>query len=138
MSQLHAKRPGSAVYQSLVNTFKAKAQAVTSWTSQAIMALLTHIEGLALPENSKEEISNCLENLTLGTTNSTKLTKSSQVVHNLPAYLTQEDWTKLQSNTTIMDQLAMIAKRLAEMGVYSLNKGKHQAPGCGIGSQNQV
>ena len=126
MSQLHVKRPGSAVYQSLVNTFKAKAQAVTSWTSQAIMALLTHIEGLALPENSKEEISNCLENLTLGTTNSTKLTKSSQVVHNLPAYLTQEDWTKLQSNTTIMDQLAVIAKRLAEMGVYSLKENTKQ------------
>lgn len=49
MSQLHVKRPGSAVYQSLINTFKAKAQAVTSWTSQAIMALLTQIEGLALP-----------------------------------------------------------------------------------------
>ena len=67
-----------------------------------------------------------MENLTLGTTNSTKLTKSSQVVHNLPAYLTQEDWTKLQSNTTIMDQLAVIAKRLAEMGVYSLKENTKQ------------
>ena len=113
MSQLHVKRPGSTVYHSLVKTFCAKVQAVNSWSSQAILTLLIHVESIALQEGSKEQINQCLENLTLGSSSSARLAKTTQLVHNLPAYLTQDDWTKLESNTTIMDQLAAIAKRFA-------------------------
>eukprot|EP00435_Cladocopium_sp_Y103_P061830 s1312_g23.t1 len=54
------------------------------------------------------------------------LSKASQVVNDLPAWLTAKDWSLMASTVTIQDQLQVIVKRLVSMEVSSLRENTKQ------------
>lgn len=128
LSELHEKRPGSPVFQTMLNQFCQKVSALQTWTSNGILQLLSHVEDLSLPQVAKEKLNQCLENLSLASGEGIKLVRAGQVVWNLPAYLNQDDWAKLNTKSTVTDHLEVVAKRLAQMGVTSCRENtKHQA-----------
>lgn len=121
LAALHQKRPGSPVVQGMAATWCGKAEAVTSWTSHGILELINHIDTLSLPDDMKAKFHECLEKLTIGSSQALKMIKAGQVIHNLPAYMSQTDWTKLETNATLYDHMHVIAKRLATMAVVREN-----------------
>lgn len=128
LSELYDRRPGSQVCQTMLNQFCQKASALQTWTSNGILQLLSHVEDLLLPEPEKERLNQCLESLSLSSGEAVKVVKAGQVLHNLPAYLNQDDWTKLNAKSTVTDHLEVVSKRLAAMGVTSCRENtKHQA-----------
>ncbi|CAK9000369.1 Uncharacterized protein SCF082_LOCUS6462 [Durusdinium trenchii] len=129
LQELCARRPGSTVVQTLLNTLCQRLQAVDTWASEAIIQLLDHVEKSTLPETEKATLNQCVESLATASNNhALTLAHGGQKVHNFPAYLTSQDWTLLHADVTVMDLLSVLAQRLAHMSVVSL-KGhtKHQA-----------
>ena len=126
LQELAARRPGSAVVQTLLNTLCQRLQAVETWTSEAILQLLDHVEEANLPDVDKAALNGCVESLSTGTNNPLVLSHGGQKVRNFPAYLTSQDWTKLQADVTIMDLLSVLANRLAHMSVVSLKEHTKQ------------
>lgn len=139
LAALQQKRAGSPVVQCLVSTWCAKIQAVTTWTSSGILDIMNHVDSLSLPDDLKARLHECLEQLTIGSTQAIKVIKAGQVIHNLPGYMSPADWTHLESNATIYDHMHVIAKRLATMGVVSLRENtKAQAVALALYCQSQL
>lgn len=139
LAALHQKRPGSPVVQGMAATWCGKVEAVTSWTSHGILELINHIDTLSLPDDMKAKFHECLEKLTIGSSQALKMIKAGQVIHNLPAYMSQTDWTKLETNATLYDHMHVIAKRLATMAVVSLRENtKAQAVALSLYCQSQL
>ena len=139
LAALHQRRAGSPVVQCVATTWCNKIQAVTSWASSGILELMNHVESVVLPDEMKAKIYECLENLTIGSTQAIKIIKAGQVIHNLPAYMSPADWTHLESNATIYDHMHVIAKRLATMGLVSLRENtKAQAVALSLYCQSQL
>ena len=122
LAALHQKRPGSPVVQGMATTWCGKIQAVNSWTSTGILGFINHTDTLVLPDGMKAKLHECLEQLTIGTSQALKVIKIGQVIHNLPAYMSQGDWAKLETNATMYDHMYVIAKRLTTMAVVSLRE----------------
>ena len=80
-----------------------------------------------MPETEKTTLNQCVESLaTAGTNHALALVHGGQKVHNLPAYLTSQDWSKLEADVTVMDLLTVLANRLAHMSVVSLKEHTKQ------------
>ena len=129
LQELCARRPGSTVVQTLLNTLCQRLHTVDTWTSEAIIQLLDHVEKSTLPETEKATLNQCVESLATASNNhALTLAHGGQKVHNFPAYLTSQDWTLLHADVTVMDLLSALAQRLAHMSVVSLKEHtKHQA-----------
>ena len=84
--------------------------------------MLEEVEALDFPKDLATKLNAAIKKPKPVTGAAVRLTKASQVVSNLPAWLTQEDWSLLTSNVTIQDQLLVVAKRLVSMGVSSLRE----------------
>ena len=127
LQELSARRPGSPVVQTLLNTLCQRLRAVNTWTSEAILQLLDHVEAANMPETEKTTLNQCVESLAAaGTNHALALVHGGQKVHNLPAYLTSQDWSKLEADVTVMDLLTVLANRLAHMSVVSLKEHTKQ------------
>ena len=61
LQELCARRPGSTVVQTLLNTLCQRP--VDTWTSEAIIQLLDHVEKSTLPETEKATLNQCVESL---------------------------------------------------------------------------
>ena len=101
LQELCARRPGFTVVQTLLNTLCQRLQAVDTWTSEAIIQLLDHVEKSTLPETEKATLNQCVESLATASNNhALTLAHGGQKVHNFPAYLTSQDWTLPQVGWT--------------------------------------
>jgi len=142
LAALHQKRPASPVVQGMAATWCGKVEAVTSWTSHGILELINHIDSLSLPDDMKAKLHECLEKLTIGSSQALKVIKAGQVMRNLKAYMSQTDWAKLETNATLYDHMHVIhviAKRLATMAVVSLREDtKAQAVALSLYCQSQL
>ena len=112
MQELCGRRPGSQVVQTPLSTLCQRVQAVDTWISEAILQLLDYVEAAALPDHEKNRLSECLGSLSTATSQVLTLSHGSQKVHNLPACLAAQDWSR-QLDSTVMDHLDVLAKRLA-------------------------
>ncbi|CAL1170052.1 unnamed protein product [Cladocopium goreaui] len=72
LAALHQKRPASPVVQGMAATWCGKVEAVTSWTSHGILELINHIDSLSLPDDMKAKLHECLEKLTIGSSQALK------------------------------------------------------------------
>lgn len=107
--------------------------------SSGILDIMNHVDSLSLPDDLKARLHECLEQLTIRSTQAIKIIKAGQVLHNLPAYMSPADWTHLESNATIYDHMHVIAKRLATMGVVSLREtSKARAVALALYCQSQL
>ena len=122
LAKLVQERPNSQVVGTMATILCSKISAVDIWTSQAIVTMLEEVEANKFPEDLATQLNAAIEELQPVTGAAVRMTKASQVVHNLPAWLTSKDWSLLASTVTIYDQLQVVARRLASMGVSSLRK----------------
>eukprot|EP00435_Cladocopium_sp_Y103_P001066 s7059_g1.t1 len=99
---------------------------------------MNHVDTLTFPDDVRAKLTECLEQLTNGSSQVIKVVKAGQVIHNLPAYMSQADWAKLEVTATLYDHMHVIAKGLATMAVVSLRENtKAQAVALALYCQNQ-
>ena len=100
LAKLVQKRPNSQVVGTMATTLCSKISAVDIWTSQAIVTMLEEVEANKFPEDLATQLNAAIEELQPVTGAAVRMTKASQVVHNLPAWLTSKDWSLLASTVT--------------------------------------
>ena len=122
LAKLVEKRPSSQVVETMTTTLCSKISAVDIWTTQAIVTMLEEVEAHHFPADLATKLNAAIEKLEPVTGAPVRLSKASQVINNLPAWLTAKDWTRMASNVTIQDQLQVVAQRLLSMGVSSLRE----------------
>lgn len=122
LAKLVEKRPNSQVVETMTTTLCSKISAVDIWTTQAIVTMLEEVEAHHFPADLATKLNAAIEKLEPVTGAPVRLSKASQVINNLPAWLTAKDWTRMASNVTIQDQLQVVAQRLVSMGVSSLRE----------------
>ena len=116
-------RPDSLVVKTMTSSFIERIQAAKHWTSAAIIQLLQKVEEMELPKDMKENIQGAIEKCQANEGTHLKLTTAGQKIQHVPCYLTQAEWTLLESTQSKDDMMQVLAKRLRAMGLSSLKEG---------------
>ena len=123
LGELSKMRPDSLVVKTMTSSFIERIQAAKHWTSAAIIQLLQKVEEMELPKDMKENIQGAIEKCQANEGTHLKLTTAGQKIQHVPCYLTQAEWTLLESTQSKDDMMQLLAKRLRAMGLSSLKEG---------------
>ena len=115
--------------QSMVASFIHKVNGHDQWSSQSIVAILTKLSTLSLPDTAKEEIQAAMANIVQG--GQQQVSTNDHSFQQLSPYLSKNDWAELHSPMGKgAGGMHIIAKRLRAMGLPTCKEDtKKQAIG---------
>ena len=123
LEDLHKIRPDSDILQNMANTICKRIQAIDVWTAHGLLGLTSKAEALQVPPTIKDQLAKAIETSCAKQGSShLKLTNAGQIVQDITPYLTQDDWTKLESSMPQQDCMVILAKRLVAMGLTGLKE----------------
>ena len=121
VSKLLEARPGSQVGKAALETLKQRLHGVTSWTPSALSDLYEKVTEANLPESLKDDVMNEMDALSASGQSGLQLSQRPQSLHNLPPYLTSNDWLALEQGSNV-DGQRVICERLKSLGMRSMKE----------------
>jgi hypothetical protein len=104
------------MYNSLVEKLKC-----CHLNATMALSLLEAIDDSNLPPEKKEFLLKALDGTAMASSNF-KRSKCQQGVSHLPNYFSESDWAKFRKHTSLMGAMAVLIRRMKQMGLVSLTE----------------
>ena len=120
LEKLGKRKSAASILQRMYNSLVEKLKCCYL-NARMALSLLEAIDDSNLPHEKKEFLLKALDGTAMASSNF-KLSKCQQGVSHLPNYFSESDWAKFGKHTLLTGAMAMLMRRMKQMGLVSLTE----------------